>query len=82
MTRSLVGHVTLAAGSSDMETPGDMAPPIPPSPSPQYSPSISHDDEIEGEGLGASGTSMESKVVQRQESSEVEEIHGCGLGGA
>lgn len=62
------GHVTSpsAVGSDEHVETGPVAPlPIP---SPQYSPSISHDDEIEGEGLGGSGTSVEgafrgSKVV-------------------
>ncbi len=54
-----------------------MAPPT--LPSPQYSPSISHDDEIEGEGLGGSATSIEgtfreSKVAECEGSEGDEEM--------
>ena len=65
------------------EEPGSVAPPT--LPSPQYSPSISHDDDMEGEGLGGSGTSVENAFQgtkleeckdSGEDSDEAEEVGG------
>lgn len=72
------GHVTTSSDilADDATTPTSSVPVVPPSnPSPQYSPSISH-DEVEVECLGGSGTSIDAPVKSSKVGGEGSDSEG------